>query len=251
MEIAMSGLAKAKLSAAAEVVRPAAATRVGLGKNLLQRRPHGFDCIALLDHIIETGNTMKQFILTTACVLALSFVAQSAVAQECSSCGGGHGALRGVVGGAVNLIQGPAPTGAIIDGDGRVQPQTHWIHPKQTLKNAARDYYSPNPVYAYSIAGLEAGYTHTWNQNQAQNYSWHGGYNTWRFGQPTATVVPPTASYQSSYAWGVGQTRSTPIHHQFGRGAGSSGGVGGGYQNTPYFPYSTNQFGYYPVRASW
>lgn len=207
---------------------------------------------------------MRQFILTTGCMLAvaLSCMVPAADAQECASCEGaavvdsascsgcGGGVVRGVVGGAANLVLGPR-TGAIVDGDGMVQPQADCIHPKQTLKNAARDAFSPNPIYAYSSEGLRAGHVHAWNQNQANAYSWHGGYNTWRFGQPTATVVPPTASYQSSYAWGVGQTRSTPIHHQFGRGAGSFGGAGGGYQNTPYYPYSTNQFGYYPVRASW
>ena len=211
---------------------------------------------------------MRKFILTTGCMLAAALVCfvQSADAQECSSCEGavadsgivesapcrgcGNGHRGGLVSGVNSLVQGPQ-TGAIVDADGRVQPQSEWIHPKQTLKNAARDAFSPNPIYAYSNPGLRAGYVHAWNQNQANTYSWHGGYNSWRFGQPTALVVPPTASYQSSYAWGVGQTRSTPIHHQFGRGAGSFGGVGGGTQNTPYYPYSTNQFGYYPVRASW
>jgi len=211
---------------------------------------------------------MKQFILTTGCTfaMALSFFVQSSFAQECSSCDGAviesgiadgvacqgcAGGVRGIVGGAANLVLGPAGNGAIVDGDGRVQPQAQWIHPKQTIKNAARDAFSPNPIYAYSSQGLQAGHVHAWNQDQANAYSWHGGYNTWRFGQPTATVVPPTASYQSSYAWGVGQTRSTPIHHQFGRGAGSFGGAGGSFQNTPYWPRSTNHFGYYPVRASW
>ena len=243
---------------------------------------------------------MKQFILTTGFTLALSlsFFAQPADAQRCSSCRGTaveggviEGAaveggiieggiiegdfggdvnegvpcegcsnagskvrgskVRGVVGGAARLIR-RHQTSPVSGADGIVQPQAKFLQPRQTLTNAVRDPFSPNPVYAYSNPGLRAGRTHAWNQDQAQNYSWHGGYNTWRFGQPTAVVVPPTASYQSSYAWGVGQTRSTPIHHQFGRGAGSSGGVGGGgFQNTPYWPRSTNDFGYYPVRASW
>jgi len=238
---------------------------------------------------------MKQFILTTGCVLAvtLSFFAQSADAQICSSCRGAAvesvegtfveseyveseyvegeyvegdfggeftegvpcegcsagSRVRGIVSGAAGLIRG-AQGSPVVGGDGMVQPTAKFLHPRRTLTNAAQDAFSPNPVYAYSNPGLRAGRTHAWNQDQANNYSWHGGHNTWRFGQPTAVVVPPTASYQSSYAWGVGQTRSTPIHHQFGRGAGSSGGVGG-FQNTPYWPRSTNDFGYYPVRASW
>lgn len=207
---------------------------------------------------------MRQFILTAGWVVvaALGFIAQPSSAQECTSCsgavietgvvesGGCVGCAGGGVRGAISGVLGNSGS-AIVDADGQVQPQTHFIHPRQTIKNAARDAFSPNPVYAYSSAGLRAGHVHAWNQNQANAYAWHGGYNTWRFGQPTALVVPPTASYQTSYAWGVGQTRSTPIHHQFGRGAGSFGGTGGGFQNAPYFPRSTNQFGYYPVRASW
>lgn len=144
-----------------------------------------------------------------------------------------------------------ARNGAIYDADGRVQPQADCMRPKPALALAATDAFSPNPVYAYSSAGLRSGHMHSWNQQQASMNSWHGGYNSWRYGQPTALVVPPTASYQSTYSWGVGQTRSTPIHHQFGRGAGSYGGMSGGYQNRPYFPWSTDQFGIYPVRASW
>lgn len=260
-----------------EVVRPVAATRVKTerhlprGETIVLTESEDFDFFELV------GRAMKQFILTTGCMLAvsLSFFAQSADAQTCSSCEGavveggivegGYGEIspgvpcegchvaakaRRIVSSAAGLILGPE-TGTVSDGEGMVQPQAKCLHPKQTLTNAARDAFSPNPIYAYSNPGLRAGRTHSWNQDQANVYSWHGGYNSWRFGQPTAVVVPPTASYQSTYAWGVGQTRSTPIHHQFGRGAGSSGGVGGGFQNTPYWPYSTNNFGYYPVRASW
>lgn len=214
---------------------------------------------------------MRQFILTAGWVLvaAMGCMTQSAAAQDCTSCGDAvietgvvesagcqgcaGGGIRGVVGGSVGAVLGNSGGGAIVDADGRVQPQSHFIHPKQTLRNAAKDAFSPNPIYTYSPQGLRAGHVHAWNQSQANAHSWHGGYNTWRFGQPTAVVVPPTASYQSSYAWGVGQTRSTPIHHQFGRGAGSFGGgsFGSGFQNAPYFPRNTNQFGYYPVRASW
>ncbi len=214
---------------------------------------------------------MRPFILTTSCLwaVALSCFAPTVGAQECSSCQqavveasssqSSNRQVRGIRGirgrrsiasDAANLVHG-AEIGAIVDGDGMIQPQSDLIRPRKTLKNAVRDPFNPNPIYAYSSAGLRAGHVHAWNQTQANAYSWHGGYNTWRFGQPTAVIVPPTASFQSAYAWGVGQTRSTPIHHQFGRAGGSFGGGGSGYQNTPYFPYSTNQFGYYPVRASW
>lgn len=122
-----------------------------------------------------------------------------------------------------------------------------------TLKMAAHNAYSPAPVYTYSNPGVKAQRTNTWNQNQAAGRSWHGEYQNWRWREPTALVVPPTAAYQSSYAWGVGQTRSTPIHHQFGnQGTGmEGGGMGGNAPYTPYNPSSTDQFGIYPVRAPW
>lgn len=113
-------------------------------------------------------------------------------------------------------------------------------------------HYSPHPCYTYSNAGLSAGRTHTWNQNQSAQRPWHGEYMNWRWREPTALVVPPTAAYQTSYAWGVGQTRSRPIYHQFSRQSAGVGGIGGGnYSPTPYWPSSTEQFGLYPVRAPW
>ena len=194
---------------------------------------------------------MKRNIFAIAALVAaaLCLSASSAQAQSCSGCAKGAIGGRGLVQGKLAALLGNG--GGTFDGDGRVQPQASFINPKTTLRLAASDHFSPNPVYAYSGEGTRAGRTHAWNQAQQNANSWHGGYNTWRYGQPTAVVVPPTASYQSTYSWGVGQTRSTPIHHQFGRGAGSSGGAGGGYQNAPYFPWSTDQFGYYPVRSNW
>ena len=190
---------------------------------------------------------MKQNIFAVAALMAavLYLTTSSAQAQHCAGCGG---KVRSAAGKLATVLHGG---GATFDAEGRVQSQTGFVNPRKGLKLAARDFHSPNPVYAYSGEGTRAGRTHSWNQGQQSANSWHGGYNTWRFGQPTAVVVPPTASYQSTYSWGVAQTRSTPIHHQFGRGAGSSGGAAGGYQNTPYFPWSTDQFGYYPVRGNW
>lgn len=197
---------------------------------------------------------MKQNIFAVAALMAaaLCLTASSAQAQ---SCGCGSGKVKRAAGALIHAPGKLAATlnggGATFDAQGRVQPQTSFVNPRTTLKLAAQDHFSPNPVYAYSGQGTRAGRTHSWNQDQQSANSWHGGYKTWRYDQPTAVVVPPTASYQSTYAWGVGQTRSTPIHHQFGRGAGSSGGPAGGYENTPYFPSNTNQFGYYPVRSNW
>lgn len=124
----------------------------------------------------------------------------------------------------------------------------------RVLGAAARDHFSPQPLYPYSRGGIDAQRMHEWNVNQANSYSWHGNYNYWRWQRPTALVVPPTASFHTTYNWGVGQTKSDPIYHQFGRDhAGMIGGGQGGhgFQNTPYSPSSTNQFGVYPVRAPW
>ncbi len=128
-----------------------------------------------------------------------------------------------------------------------------FMTPVHSAVMALQNPYSPHPYYTYSCRGIKAGLTHAWNQEQMAVRPWHGGYNYWRWGEPTALVVPPTAAFHSSYAWGVGQTRSTPIHHQFGRNdAGLIGGAGEGmFANTPYWPSSTEQFGIYPVRAPW
>ncbi|QEG24531.1 hypothetical protein [Mariniblastus fucicola] len=171
-------------------------------------------------------NALTFSIALAACAL---MAAPSAQAQ-CSSCGGGT-----------------------FDADGMVMPTSQLVGPVRTIRGAARDNFSPHRVYAHSNSGLQAANTHSWNMDQQNVYSWHGGYQNWRWGTPTALVVPPTASYQSSYAWGVGQTRSTPIHHQFGRGGAAmiGGGNGAGFRRTPYWPQSTDQFGVYPVRGPW
>ena len=89
------------------------------------------------------------------------------------------------------------------------------VTPFHSAAWALHDPYNPHPYYAYSCRGIKAGLTHGWNQEQMGIRPWHGNYNYWRWGEPTALVVPPTSSFQTSYAWGVGQTRSTPIHHHF------------------------------------
>ena len=111
----------------------------------------------------------------------------------------------------------------------------------------------PHPVYAHSRGGIDATRTHRWNQSQAQQYSWHHGYYHPQYGQPLALVVPPTASFQSSYSWGVGNTQSMPIYHQYGRGypGEATGADSGMYRATPSQPWSTNQFGVYYSRAPW
>lgn len=131
--------------------------------------------------------------------------------------------------------------------------QDGMIGPNGSIRGIVRNNFTPERIYTYSKGGFDAAQVHAWNNNQQNVYAWHGGYKHWRWGTPTALVVPPTADYQSSYAWGVGQTKSTPIHHQFGRGGGAmiGGSNGSHFQNTPYWPSSTDQFGVYPVRGPW
>jgi hypothetical protein len=121
--------------------------------------------------------------------------------------------------------------------------------PGAALYHGAHDHFSPRPVYAYSHAGIDATRMNQWNQNQAAIYPWHGNYSYWRWGVPTALVVPPTAVFQSEYNWGVAQTKSLPIYHQFGREYVGGEAVPGMFPAKPYWPSSTNQFGVYPVRA--
>lgn len=89
-----------------------------------------------------------------------------------------------------------------------------------------------------------------WARNQAAQTPWHGEYYWLKTGQPTALIVPPTVTMQTNYSWGVSQNTMTPVYHQFGGGA-ASGGSGGVFKATPYWPSHTNQFGVYPVRGPW
>lgn len=190
-----------------------------------------------------TRNILTLWIAMTASTLVTVATAQA----QCDSCGGRTG-IASRIGG---LLRGP---GATYNQDGMTIPSTSgFVSPKATAKGAAKDFFSPHRVYAYSNSGVQAANIHEWNNRQQNVYSWHGGYKNSQWGTPTALVVPPTAGYQSSYAWGVGQTRSTPLHHQFGRGTGASVGGGNGsyFQTTPYIPTSTDEFGVYGVRAPW
>jgi hypothetical protein len=89
-------------------------------------------------------------------------------------------------------------------------------------------------------------------QMMYQAYPWHAGYYDAAWGMPVALVVPPTASYQTNWGWGVGNTRVTPIFPQFGRDY-----PGPGYYDSrafrpkPLWPSDTLQFGTYYVRGPW
>ncbi len=88
---------------------------------------------------------------------------------------------------------------------------------------------------------------------QSQTTPWHGGYYDVAWGAPVALVVPPTAESEWHLGWGVGASRVTPIQHQFQRGYPAGSGASGdtGFQPTPRWPSSTDQFGDYYIRGPW
>ncbi len=201
-------------------------------------------------------------LMTAAALTALMAWSASAAAQE--NCNGNCIATAGAgghCGGGYNdgncgtRPSTPCPdAGPSTDCIGAVGPNgKRYLGPIQATGLAVRDHYSPEPCYAYGSAGLDATRMDRWNREMASQSSWHGGYNYWRYGQPTALVVPPTAAFQTEYNWGVAQTRRLPIHAQYGSGAGGVGGAAspGMFPNTPYWPSSTSQFGIYPVRSPW
>ena len=132
-----------------------------------------------------------------------------------------------------------------------VDTRSGYPSPLNRIRFAVRDRISPRPFYSYSKHGIEAQLTHQWNQQQMNNYAWHCNNSYWQYGRPTALVVPPNAGFQTVYSWGVGNTRSVPIYHQFGRAYPGHGTApkAGEFPATPYWPYNTQQFGIYPVRA--
>jgi hypothetical protein len=150
-----------------------------------------------------------------------------------------------------------AQNGAIISGEmigGDPGPRLFRPYPtlgRQIVRGAMDVRKHPAPFYAHSSNGIDATRTHNWNMSQAMSNSWHANYYYPQYGAPLALVVPPTASFQSVYSWGVGRTQSLPIYDQFGLGAGSGMVGGGGYNAPPYWPSNTNQFGVYPVRGPW
>jgi len=99
----------------------------------------------------------------------------------------------------------------------------------------------------------DAGWGH-WDRvarRRASTLSWHDRYYHAQYGTPVALVVPPTAEYQTDWAWGVSGTRITPTWHQFGRAYPGPGGGGGGFMATPPWPSDTDQFGVHHVRGPW
>ena len=198
---------------------------------------------------------MKIFNRVMSGAALVAMVATCGIAQaqnDCNNCQtGGYG---GDCGPATHTPCPEVPPSN--DCIGAVGPHGQRYMPARAVGYALGDHFSPQPFYAYNSHGLDATRTDYWNRNTAApQYSWHGNYNYWRWGQPTALVVPPTVAFQTEYNWGVAQTRSIPVYHQFtggmGSGAGSVSGAAGAFRNTPYWPNSTSQSGIYPVRGPW
>ncbi|MEM9409483.1 MAG: hypothetical protein AAGA30_00050 [Planctomycetota bacterium] len=214
---------------------------------------------------------MKNGFLTSTLVVVVSLAAAPVVFAQCSSCGdaamtagieyGGSGIIDNVgpngIGTCTNEGRWPCRgNNQFTTGNANVACPTFrgfsYSNPAYRGYLAARDSFHPQPFYAYSKAGIDTQRIDQWNRVQSQRTSWQGGYNYWQYNAPTALVVPPTAAFQTSYSWGVGGTRSLPIHHQFGASApGGGGGISQAGSSPPYWPSSTDQLGIYPVRAPW
>ena len=91
-----------------------------------------------------------------------------------------------------------------------------------------------------------------WTRNKAPASTWHGGYYDAEWGMPLALVVPPNAEMQTNYGWGVGATRTTPIHYQYQSGYPIPGYYNRAwFQPVPAWPSDTNQLGVYYIRGPW
>lgn len=86
---------------------------------------------------------------------------------------------------------------------------------------------------------------------RARYYNWNSNYAQTSYGQPVAMVVPPTATMQTNWGWGVSSSRINRIDHQFGRNYWGPGPYGAPYRATPLWPSDTTQFGVYNVRGPW
>jgi len=86
----------------------------------------------------------------------------------------------------------------------------------------------------------------------ARGLPWHGNYYHTTCGAPVSLVVPPTSHMQVKWGWGVAQSETRPIYHQFHRAyPGDRYGGGSALLPTPQWPSHTDQFGVYYVRGPW
>ncbi len=82
---------------------------------------------------------------------------------------------------------------------------------------------------------------------------WHAPYYHTQWGTPLALVVPPQATSQAHWSWGVSGSRLTPIYPQYGLSfpGGLKAAGGQGLYGTPAWPSDTSQFGVYYIRGPW
>jgi hypothetical protein len=92
-----------------------------------------------------------------------------------------------------------------------------------------------------------------WNARHARTQPWHGNFYHTASGYPVPLVVPPTATTQTKWGWGVAQTEVRPIRPQFGRAYRGEAMIEGGgrFHGTPPWPSHTDQFGVYYIRGPW
>jgi hypothetical protein len=106
-----------------------------------------------------------------------------------------------------------------------------------------------------SAPTAEAGWPHLanhWGYRFANTQPWNGGYYHTSHGHPVPLVVPPTANMQVKWGWGVAQSETVPIYHQYQRAyPGPFGGGGGVLSPTPHWPSHSDQFGVYYARGPW
>ena len=112
--------------------------------------------------------------------------------------------------------------------------------------------------FAWGCETADAGWGHYGSRKgavaaqQAATMPWHGYYYKPEWGMPLALVVPPTAEAQTHWGWGVGNTRITPIRHQYGHGWPSPGYYSRqSYRPMPPWPSDTDQMGVYYIRGPW
>jgi hypothetical protein len=80
---------------------------------------------------------------------------------------------------------------------------------------------------------------------------WQDGYYSAAWGMPMAVLVPPTARWQTDYAWGAGGTRISRIDARFQPAASGpeSSYRMNNYLPAPPQPSDTRQMGEYYVRG--
>jgi hypothetical protein len=99
--------------------------------------------------------------------------------------------------------------------------------------------------------GQSEAHPYMWPVWRARYYNWNHNYAQTSYGVPVAMVVPPTATMQTNWGWGVSSSRLERIDHQFGRNYWGPNPYAGPYRATPLWPSDTTQFGVYNVRGPW